>query len=79
MRPRRAQNTSGFTLIELMVVVAIVGVLTSIATANYQKFAARARQSEAKIVLASATSTARTRSAWPQSGFRPSETAEGTI
>lgn len=35
-----------------MVVVAIVGVLSSIATAQYEKFSMRARQSEAKIALA---------------------------
>lgn len=36
-----------------MVAVAIVGVLARIATVNYNKYSARARQSEAKIKLAS--------------------------
>jgi prepilin-type N-terminal cleavage/methylation domain-containing protein len=49
-----SKNRLGFTLIELMVVVAIVGVLAQISIANYQKYTGRARQSEAKIGLAQA-------------------------
>lgn len=45
----RSQN--GFTLIELMIVVAIIGVLASIAVPQYQNYTARAQVSEALNVL----------------------------
>src|SRR3954469_12378930 len=40
-----------FSLIELMVVVAIIGVLAAIGIPQYSKFQAKSRQSEAKLAL----------------------------
>ena len=52
---RRAQK--GFTLIELMIVVAIVGILAAIALPAYQDYTARAQVTEGLSILAAARTT----------------------
>src|SRR4051812_14089401 len=46
-------NSKGFSLVELMVVVAIIGILASVAIPSVNKYMAKARQSEAKTNLGS--------------------------
>ncbi|SJM92318.1 type IV pilin protein [Crenothrix polyspora] len=47
------QKQHGFTLIELMISVAIVGILASIAVPNYQNHIKKARREDAKAALLS--------------------------
>lgn len=48
------KEQSGFTLVELMIVVAIIGVLSAVAVPNFKKYQAKAKASEAKVQLAAA-------------------------
>ena len=50
-RHPRLQNRDGFTLIEMMVVVAILGILVSVATVVYDHFVINAKSVEGEIVV----------------------------
>jgi type IV pilus assembly protein PilE len=51
--PRRFARNNGFTLLEIMIAVAIIGILTAIALPNYSDYVLRAKLVEATSNLAS--------------------------
>ena len=46
------KSNKGFTLIELMIVVAIIGILAAIAIPNFMRFQLKAKSSEGKVNIA---------------------------
>jgi prepilin-type N-terminal cleavage/methylation domain-containing protein len=56
---KKLSNEHGFTLIELMIVVAIIGILAAIAIPNFSGFSEKAKSSEAKANLGAFASAAK--------------------
>ena len=54
---RKLRNRKGFTLVELMIVVAIIGILAAIAIPNFLNFRLKAKASEAKSNLGAIRTT----------------------
>ena len=71
----RSPVTSGFTLIELMIVIAIVGILTAIAMPAYQDYAVRAKVTEAINALSPAKISIS--SAFVSNGIMPADGFNG--
>jgi len=69
-------NQQGFTLIELMIVVAIIGILAAIALPAYQDYTARSQMAEA-MSLASGARTAVTEYYTSEGAFPPDQATAG--
>ncbi|NNK84479.1 MAG: prepilin-type N-terminal cleavage/methylation domain-containing protein, partial [Desulfobacterales bacterium] len=70
----RGNNSKGFTLIELMIVIAIIGIIAAIAIPAYQGYVVRTQVSE--ILVLSRDHRARLREAWYFSGVLPADPAD---
>ena len=70
-------NQQGFTLIELMIVVAIIGILAAVAIPAYQDYTIRAKISEVIVVAAAAKTT--TSEFYLSTGSMPVSTTQAGI
>jgi len=80
------QTQKGFTLIELMIVVAIIGILAAIAIPQYQNYVARSQFSRVmgesgslKTILEVCVSEGRTNVVWQSNQTNSDECAMGNI
>jgi len=58
MLPKRGVNSTGFTLVELLIVIAIVAILVALALPSYQESVRKARRSDAQQELLEFAGTA---------------------
>jgi type IV pilus assembly protein PilA len=70
------QKQQGFTLIELMIVVAIIGILAAVALPAYQDYTARAKGSELMLAASSARTCVSEKA---QVGQSPDDCDAGTL
>ena len=57
MVEKQTKKQLGFTLIELMIVIAIIGILAAIAIPNFQNYQLKSKSGEAKFILGSIKTT----------------------